>query len=132
MILLDTSGLLSLVLASEPQHESAVEFYNSADKMLTHSYVLAEFVALAMARGLARNLALDFVKTIDASPYIRVIYVDRELHHAALELLRQRLDKEWSLCDAVSFVMMQRLNVREALTTDHHFDQAGFARLLVA
>ena len=54
------------------------------------------------------------------------------LHRAALALLQGRLDKTWSLCDAVSIVLMERLSSAEALTTDHHFEQAGFRRLLVA
>jgi predicted nucleic acid-binding protein len=47
-----------------------------------------------------------------------------------MSLLQSRLDKDWSLCDAVSFVLMQQRGVTEALTTDHHFEQAGFVRLL--
>jgi len=129
-MLLDTSGLLNLLLAREPQHELAAEYYYAAEQMVTHSYVLAEFVALAQARGLARAIALDFVGALESIPYVKVVYVDRELHHAALGLLRQRLDKEWSLCDAVSFVLMERLDIREALTTDHHFKQADFMKLL--
>ena len=43
---------------------------------------------------------------------------------------KSRLDKAWSLCDAVSFVLMLRTGEMEALTTDHHFEQAGFVRLL--
>lgn len=42
----------------------------------------------------------------------------------------QRQDKEWSLTDAISFVVMQRQGVHDALTTDRHFEQVGFARLL--
>ena len=59
-----------------------------------------------------------------------MIYVDDRLHHAALTLLGERLDKSWSLCDAVSFVIMQEHGLMEALTTDRHFEQAGFVRLL--
>jgi predicted nucleic acid-binding protein len=47
-----------------------------------------------------------------------------------MALLNQRNDKAWSLCDAVSFVMMKERGVAEALTTDHNFEQAGFIRLL--
>ena len=51
---------------------------------------------------------------------------------AGLELLKKRIDKSWSLCDAVSFVLLEERSRTEALTTDHHFEQAGFVRLLAA
>jgi hypothetical protein len=44
--------------------------------------------------------------------------------------LAESYDKSYSLCDAVSFVLMRRHGLTEALTTDHHFEQEGFARLL--
>jgi predicted nucleic acid-binding protein len=47
-------------------------------------------------------------------------------------LLPRRLDKEWSLCDAVSILVMQARHITEALSTDHHFEQVGFVRLLKA
>lgn len=65
-------------------------------------------------------------------PKIDIVHVDETLYFAAINLLQRRLDKEWSLCDAVSFVLMERLGITEALTTDHHFEQAGFIRLLTA
>ena len=39
------------------------------------------------------------------------------------------LDKDWSLVDAASFIVMRPLGITEVLTTDHHFSQAGFVRL---
>jgi len=56
--------------------------------------------------------------------------VDEALHRTSLALLQTRLDKAWSLCDGVSILLMQQRGTREALTTDHHFEQAGFQRLL--
>ncbi len=129
-MLLDTSGLLCLLHASEYQHQLAIAYYEAASTRITHNYVLAEFVALAAARGLPRAETLAFVADLQASPEVQVVFVDDALHGAALELLRDRLDKTWSLCDAVSFILMQHRSLTEALTTDHHFEQAGFVRLL--
>jgi predicted nucleic acid-binding protein len=47
-----------------------------------------------------------------------------------MRLLQMQIDKTYSLCDAVSFILMQQRGITDALTTDRHFDQAGFRRLL--
>jgi predicted nucleic acid-binding protein len=65
------------------------------------------------------------------SPEIDIHWVDQHLHREALALLFARLDKTYSLCDAVSFIVMRRHGLTDALTTDHHFEQEGFRRLLV-
>jgi len=44
--------------------------------------------------------------------------------------LQTQLDKSYSLCDAISFLLMRERGVEEALTTDRRFEQAGFRRLL--
>lgn len=56
--------------------------------------------------------------------------MDEALHQRAISLLESRLDKQYSLCDAVSFVLMREWGLTDALTTDHHFEQEGFRRLL--
>jgi predicted nucleic acid-binding protein len=61
---------------------------------------------------------------------LEVVWVGEKLHTAATRLLRRRPDKAYSLCDAVSFVLMRERSITEALTTDHHFEQEGFIRLL--
>jgi uncharacterized protein len=130
-VLLDTSGLLCYVYRSEPQHERAVQLLDIASQNLTHSYVLAEFVALALVRGFSRQATLAFVSDLFDYPDIEVVWVDQSLHQEAVKLLMNRLDKTYSLCDAVSFVLMRQRNINEALTTDHHFEQEGFQRLLL-
>lgn len=129
-MLLDAPGLLCFHHRSELQHAEAVQFFRSAQQRLTHNYVLAEFVALTQARGLPRQAALSFVADLQDTTVVQLIYVGETLHRAALTHLQQRLDKDWSLCDAVSFLLMSQHGILEALTTDHHFEQAGFVRLL--
>ena len=70
------------------------------------------------------------VEGIKTSPFFEIIHIDEDLDRKTWELLKNRPDKTWSLVDCSSFVMMQERELSEALTTDHHFEQAGFIRLL--
>lgn len=130
-MLLDTSGLLCYVHQNEPQHQEAVQFLSSTNKkFLTHSYVLAELIALALIRRFPRPAVLAFVMDLLDNPDIEVVWVDEQLHREAMKLLMERQDKTYSLCDAVSFVLMRQRGITEALTTDRHFEQEGFVKLL--
>ncbi len=129
-MLLDTSGLLCLHHRDEPQHREAVRLYRAAVRRITHSYILSEFIALAQARRLPREPVLSFASDILDNPDIEVVWVDEALHRYAMAFLMTRLDKGYSLCDAVSFLLMRRRGVLDALTTDSHFEQEGFIRLL--
>lgn len=129
-MLLDTSGLLCLHHADEAHHDDAWILLRSSERSLIHAYVLAEFVALALVRGLPRRRALAFVSALSDQPDIEVVWVDEALHRRAMQLLEDRLDKSYSLCDAVSFELMRQRGETEALTTDHHFEQEGLIRLL--
>src|SRR5437867_1879988 len=130
-MLLDTSGLLCLLHRAEPFHDAAAEHYRASATRLTHGYILAEFVALAHARSIPRPAALGLVSDLRDNPDIEVVWVDEPLHREAMTLLQARPDKSYSLCDAVSFVLMRRHGIADALTTDRHFEQEGFHRLLV-
>lgn len=131
-MLLDTSGLLCCIDADERRHSVAVAHYDQSASRLTHNYVLAEFVALCQARNLPRQQTLSFSAGLIKDPEVEVVWVDSVLHEAAMRLLQRQLDKSYSLCDAVSFVIMQTRKENSALTTDRHFEQAGFQRLLPA
>jgi predicted nucleic acid-binding protein len=79
---------------------------------------------------LPRPSIIAFLEGIKTSPYVEVIHVDQTLDEQAWRLYQQRTDKDWSLVDCASFVLMKQRGIAEALTTDHHFEQAGFVRLL--
>ena len=127
---IDTSGWLCLYHKDEPEHREAVEIYNNARVRLTTNYILAEFVPLAQTRGFPRAKNLEFSRRILDSAEIEIIWIDETLHRQAVALLRERPDKNYSLCDAASFVAMRTRGIVESLTTDKHFRQEGFTRLL--
>jgi predicted nucleic acid-binding protein len=129
-MLLDTSGLACCLDADDHRHGDAVELYQAAAVKLTHNCFIAEFVALSQARGLSRVPSLAFAAATTTDPEIEVVWVDPALHDEALAFLQSQLDKSYSLCDAVSFLLMRRHGIQDALSTDRHFEQAGYRRLL--
>jgi predicted nucleic acid-binding protein len=127
---IDTSGFFSIHSQADKQHGKADEIYNRARFRLTTNYVLDELVALSTARGLAREKILAFSEEVLIDEAVEIFWVNKDMHAKAVELLKNRKDKSYSLCDAVSFVVMRERKITEALTSDHHFEQENFIRLL--
>lgn len=84
----------------------------------------------AKACGIVKKNVLAFSEEILFDETVEIVWVNRQQHTQAVELLQQRPDKTYSLCDAVSFILMRERRINEALTTDKHFVQEGFVRLL--
>ena len=131
----DTSGWGNLVDPTQPYHQLAAKVYRTARqqkrKVITTNYIIAEVVALLTnPLRIPRHVVISFIEGLKTSPYVQVTHVDATLDERAWELLKKRRDKEWSLVDCASFVVMQQCGMVEALTTDHHFEQAGFVCLL--
>ena len=130
MIFLDTSGIFALVSSRDPFHGVAGAKFPAQEQFVLHNYVWAELVPLAHARGVPVIRMLDAVSGLLSGKGVACDWVDRQTHERAVSLLRNRSDKSYSLCDAVSFVLMRDQGITEALTTDEHFEQEGFVRLL--
>jgi len=131
----DTSGWGNLVDPTQPHHTLAAMLYRMARqqrrKVVTTNYVIAELVALLTSPlHIPRSSMIAFIQGLKASPYVQVVHVDSALDEQAWDLLKSRPDKEWSLVDCATFVVMKQRGIAEALTTDHHFEQAGFVSLL--
>lgn len=127
---LDTSGLFCIHDLRDRRQSAATNHFRQARNVITTNYVLTEFVALAQARGVPRTNALKILRDLVSVQRVEIVWVDEKLHASAMALLEARMDKDYSLCDAVSFVLMRERQINEALTTDKHFVQEGFARLL--
>lgn len=133
-LFVDTSGWAYYLDRRDSLHLSIATIVKQAilrrRHLITTNYVLTELVVLLSSRyHLPRQQVISAINAIKADSSVEIVYVERAVDDEAWALLESRLDKEWSLVDASSFVVMRRYGMMEALTTDHHFSQAGFIRV---
>ena len=84
----------------------------------------------ALASPDQRRLFVAILADLKRDPHTTIVPPTQLLFGAGCDLYSERPDKNWSLTDCISFVVMQQHGITEALTADHHFDQAGFTILL--
>jgi predicted nucleic acid-binding protein len=104
---------------------------SSTQPVVTTTWILLE-VGDALRQGRDRAVFSALLKDIADDPDTTVVPADQSAFDKALELFHSRPDKEWSLTDCTSFVTMQQNGLTEALTADHHFEQAGFAAIFAS
>jgi len=73
-----------------------------------------------------RGTTVGFLKTVRDDPQFEVVGYDEKVFQAGFDLFVARTDKAWSLTDCISFAVMTERGLTEALTADHHFEQARF------
>jgi uncharacterized protein len=127
----DTSYYVALLSGTDAHHVLAVEW----SETVLGRIVVTEYVMVELGSDLSgttdRQLYAPFVDHLLADPSTVFIPASQTLFRQGLELFAKRRDKEWSLVDCTSFVVMQQRRLHEALTADHHFKQAGFNALLL-
>jgi predicted nucleic acid-binding protein len=126
----DTSYYIELLLKSDQAHARVIAFTEGLDaKIFTTAWVLTE-VANALSARRFRSEFLSLLDDLEANQNVLIVGPDPQIFRRGLELYRSRADKDWSLTDCISFIVMNREGLTEALTADRHFDQAGFKALL--
>ncbi len=73
---------------------------------------------------------MTICNVIETDAAFQLVRATSDLIQRGKKLYRDRADKEWPLTDCISFVVMHDRGLSEALTADHHFEQAGFRALL--
>jgi predicted nucleic acid-binding protein len=97
--------------------------------LVTTTWVLTE-VADALAKPANRAGFVALMKALSSNPGVQIIPPTQALFERGMQFYASRPDKGWSLTDCISFVVMSEQRITEALTGDHHFEQAGFVALL--
>jgi predicted nucleic acid-binding protein len=126
----DTSFILALLNPNDQWHSLAKSTAAELNEPVTTTqWVLVE-LGDALSVGRNRALFLSFLDRLSKEPQWEVVEATREACDRGLELFRARPDKDWSLTDCISFSVMRERAITEALTNDHHFEQAGFRALM--
>ena len=127
----DTAYFIALLNSKDAAHSLALEYARKKFQQI----VVTEFVLLELADAFCQPLdRADFLSMdqhVRSQSSYKIIPASSALLQRGRELFAARPDKAWSLTDCTSFVVMQELALTDALTTDHHFAQAGFRALLV-
>lgn len=132
-VFVDSSGWIALLHKRDSLHRKAENRYHelmgSGCTLVTTSLVLIE-VAGVLAVPQLRGLAVELERRYRETEVDQLVWVDEDLCRRGWDIYRERSDKEWSLVDCVSFVAMRDRDLAEVFGADHHFEQAGFRKLL--
>ena len=133
-IFVDTSGFYALLVKRDDRHRQAGEFLSESrsrkGRFLTTDYVLDETATLLKARGHG-HLVPVLLDSVFGSTICTVEWTDADRFRATSDFFNKHEDQAWSFTDCLSFVVMKPRRIREALTKDAHFREAGFQPLLV-
>ncbi|MDP4029546.1 MAG: PIN domain-containing protein [Gallionella sp.] len=133
-VFLDTGFAIALASPRDRYHGRAVQLAGdlkaSGSAITTTRAVLLE-IGAALAKVSYRGAAVSIIDMLENDPDVEIVSLIDNLFAEAFDLFRGRLDKDWSLTDCMSFVVMRQLGIQAALAADIHFQQAGFKALLL-
>jgi uncharacterized protein len=122
----DTSYYLALVNSLDQYHSAACRWTSGfAGTSITTAWVIAE-LANAMSQTGNRPFFLSLLRDLQTDVRVTIVPPNKELFDRGLDLYSRRSDKDWSLTDCISFLVMEEHGLKDAATLDHHFAQAGF------
>ena len=122
----DTFALIAWLNPRDDAHARVAAYLDGfTGRLVTTEWVLME-LADALSAPEARTTAVPFLRAVRADPLFDIVGYVPTVYQAGFDLFATRLDKAWSLTDCISFGVMTEQGLSEALTADHHFEQAGF------
>ena len=129
-IFADSYFFFAILNPHDAAHAKAIEVGRQHRRpLMTTAWVLTE-VADGLASTPRRAVFRRLLEDLEANKANLIVPANTETFERGVELYHARPDKQWSLTDCISFVVMSEEGITEALTGDHHFEQAGFLALL--
>lgn len=131
-VLIDTGAFYAFADESDRHHREAVAIFSNLvdnrDYLFTTSFIIAETHALLLNR-LHRRAAIEFLRDTEKGTNIAVVWVTPNDVRQGREIIYGHDDKKFSLTDATSFAIMERLKINQAFTFDRNFAQYGLGVL---
>jgi predicted nucleic acid-binding protein len=128
-VFVDAGAWIAVINQRDEHHVEAAAFYarllREKRPLVTTNLVIAEAYAM-IRRHTGYQPAIGFLDSIRQSGRLTKIYSDATLETEAEKTLHRYADQDFSVTDAVSFVVMQQCGIREAFAFDGHFVTAGF------
>ena len=129
-VFVDTSAWLALADKRDKYHAMATAVYphllQQNPRLVTTNLVVAETFTLIRHR-LGYKPGIHFLRSLRQSQRLVRVYADESLEVEAEQILGQYVDQDFSLTDAVSFVVMRGHELDQAFAFDHHFQVMGFS-----
>lgn len=129
-LFIDTSYILALVNTHDEFHKKAMKLADEIDAPLITTEAILVEIGNALSKPQWRKLSVETLNDLREDEDVEIIPVSSDLLSRAYELYSFRMDKEWGLTDCISFIVMKDRKLTNALTSDHHFKQAGLEALL--
>jgi predicted nucleic acid-binding protein len=127
----DTHYWIALIVKQDQYHDRAQRWSLEITGQITTTIPVLLETANTLARPAWRAFGVALIGHLLQRSDVNLVPLSPEIWLRGWELYRNRADKAWSLTDCISFLVMQDMGLRDALTGDEHFRQAGFRAVLL-
>ena len=133
-VFLDASYVIALTNHKDKHHKEAMAVaaaLRASNARLVTTYGVLLEIGNGLTKASHRPAAVSILSLIMSDSAIAIVPITDSLTERAFKLFSNRTDKEWGMTDCCSFIVMEDKGIRQSLTADEHFVQAGFEALLL-
>jgi len=132
-VFLDTTFAIALSNQADVFHKKAVQLADqieAAGILLVTTQLVLVRISNALSRQQHQQAAISLLESINTDPNVETIPLSESIYHDAYKLSFNDANKRWDMVDSISFVVMRERGIKDALTTNPHFQQMGYCALL--
>jgi len=134
IVFVDTSAIAAVVNGNDKHHNSALRIYKKLQRpqfyLLVTNFVIAETHALLLKKGNI-NIAREWLMR-SAYKDFSVHRPEEDMEMEAVKRIDKYKDKDFSLTDMLSFLVMEKIGIKYYFAYDRHFAQIGLFNNIAA
>ena len=129
-VFIDTGALFAGIAKNDQYHQQAMKHRNRLLKekvrFMTTNLIIHESTML-LERKVSKKEAVKFLKAVLKDPLVEIVHADEDIEQEGFALYQKYKDRDFSIADCISFVVMKRYRISRCFTFDHHFTTMGFS-----